>query len=63
MVLSALSAQSNPVMGCFSPGFGFGAEIRVDLNDFRAHLTLVRNFLRVFLGLRQPFLHAGRFDN
>jgi hypothetical protein len=60
MVLSALSAQSNPIMRCFPPGFGFGTELKVNLNDFRVHLTLVRIFLRVFLGLRKPFLHASK---
>jgi len=60
MVLSALSAQPQPIMGCFFPGFGFGAAVRVDLSDFRAHLSRVRNFLRVFLGLRQPSLHADK---
>jgi len=60
MVLSALSAQPSPIMGCFFPDFGFGTEVRVNLNDFRAHLSRVWNFLRVFFGLRQPSLHADK---
>lgn len=60
MVLLARFAQPNPIMGCSFPGFGFGAEVRVDLNDFRAYLSRVRNCLRVFLDLRQPSLHADK---
>ena len=60
MVLSALSAQPQPNIGCFFPDFSFGAEVRVDLSDFRAHLSRVRKLLRVFLGLRQPSLHADK---
>ena len=60
MVLSALSAQPSPVMRCFSPGFGFGPEFREDLNDFRAHVSLGRVFLRAFSGLRQPSLHTDK---
>ena len=60
MLLSDLPAQPNPVMRCFFPGFGFGSAVRVDLNDFRAYVSLGRVFLRAFLGLRQPSLHADK---
>ena len=60
MVFSALPAQPNPVMWCLFPGFGSGSELRVDLSDFRTYVSHVRNFFRIFSGLRQPSLHAGK---
>jgi hypothetical protein len=60
MLLSVLPAQPNPVMLCLFLGFGSGSEVRVDLNDFRAYVSLGRVFLRVFSSLRQPSLHTDK---
>ena len=47
-------------MSSFFPDCGFVAEVRVDMNAFRAHFSRIRNFLSVILGLRQPSLHASK---